>query len=370
MKLTVTKYLNVRVGKPSVNAPCYQYLAPGSELEVDGQLYPGDKYEGIDIWMKDEAGNYYWSGGVSDPSTHVDDSTIKYPAEFPTQIINWNQAIANIPNEWIVSRGKDIQIAILDTGINTQHVDLRGSLVGLKDCTETNGSAQDRVGHGSHMAGVVAARSDRARGVMGVAPQAKIYSVKIMHEAKNNNSDSWLVAGIEWARKQQVNIISLSMNIDQKLVTQNLYDEIQGANNEGILIIAAAGDNTEITKNQINCPADYTECISVGTLNNKCVKQGRLKFNSMLDFISPLFDFWSCGMNDVVPYTLQQGCSVATAFMSGIVALMLSALKTSNVDIRKLSKSFVCAELNKYSTKMSNADFGDFEKFIYINPFN
>ena len=86
--------------------------------------------------------------------------------------------------------------------------------------------------------------------------------------------------------------------------------------------------------------------------------------------ISPLFDFWSCGMNDVVPYTLQQGCSVATAFMSGIVALMLSALKTSNVDIRKLSKSFVCAELNKYSTKMSNADFGDFEKFIYINPFN
>ena len=65
MKVTVKVFLNVRVGKPSVNAPCYQYLAPGTELEVDGNLYPGDKFEGIDTWLKDEAGNYYWSGGVN-----------------------------------------------------------------------------------------------------------------------------------------------------------------------------------------------------------------------------------------------------------------------------------------------------------------
>ena len=64
MKITVTKFLNVRVGKPSLNAPCYQYLAPGSELQTDGNLYKGDSYDGIDTWMKDNAGNYYWSGGV------------------------------------------------------------------------------------------------------------------------------------------------------------------------------------------------------------------------------------------------------------------------------------------------------------------
>jgi len=45
MKVTVTKYLNVRVGKPSVNAPCYQYLAPGSELEMHGNLYKGDSFK-------------------------------------------------------------------------------------------------------------------------------------------------------------------------------------------------------------------------------------------------------------------------------------------------------------------------------------
>ena len=58
MKVTVKDYLNVRVGKPSVNAPCYQYIAPGSEIEVDGKLYTGDMYDGSDQWMKDEGGNY------------------------------------------------------------------------------------------------------------------------------------------------------------------------------------------------------------------------------------------------------------------------------------------------------------------------
>ena len=64
MKVLVKHFLNVRAGKPSVNAPCYQYLAPGSEVEVDGKLYKGDQFEGINTWLKDDVDNYYWSGGV------------------------------------------------------------------------------------------------------------------------------------------------------------------------------------------------------------------------------------------------------------------------------------------------------------------
>ena len=60
MKLIVKdKYLNVRVGRPSINAPCSQYIAPGSEIEVDGLLYKGDPYESIDTWFKDEF--YKWA---------------------------------------------------------------------------------------------------------------------------------------------------------------------------------------------------------------------------------------------------------------------------------------------------------------------
>ncbi|MCW3104129.1 MAG: hypothetical protein JWO09_2569 [Bacteroidetes bacterium] len=69
MKVTVKYYLNVRVGKPSVNAPCHGYLVPGTEIEVDGKLYDGDQFEGTYKWMKDNAGNYYWAGGINSPVT-------------------------------------------------------------------------------------------------------------------------------------------------------------------------------------------------------------------------------------------------------------------------------------------------------------
>ena len=71
MKLTVKVNLNVRVGKPSVNAPCYTYITPGSTLEVDENPYPGDMYDGNDTWYKDDAGNYYWSGGFDNINSQI-----------------------------------------------------------------------------------------------------------------------------------------------------------------------------------------------------------------------------------------------------------------------------------------------------------
>jgi hypothetical protein len=64
MKVTVKDFLNVRVGKPSVNAPTFQFLAPGSILDVEEKFFDGDKLEGNSLWVKDEADNYYWSGGI------------------------------------------------------------------------------------------------------------------------------------------------------------------------------------------------------------------------------------------------------------------------------------------------------------------
>src|SRR5260221_6326526 len=105
MKVTVNKYLNVRVGKPSVNAPCYQYLAPGSELEVDGQSYPGDTYKDINTWLKDATGNYYWSGGVQNNFTK--DQSLDY----------WFDLLEMIDVQKI-EEGENANILILDSGIN------------------------------------------------------------------------------------------------------------------------------------------------------------------------------------------------------------------------------------------------------------
>jgi hypothetical protein len=66
MKVTVTdNYLNMRTGAPLLSAPNTQYLSPGDVIEIEEWLYRGDLYSGVDTWIKDLAGNFYWSGGVS-----------------------------------------------------------------------------------------------------------------------------------------------------------------------------------------------------------------------------------------------------------------------------------------------------------------
>ena len=107
MKVTVKdNYLNVRVGKPSVNAPCYQYIAPGSIIDVDGKLYKGDKYgdSNIDIWYKDALGNYYWSGGLNNK---VADTT-------NLNIIDYNIK-SPLPSEVKATKGNSITIGIVDS---------------------------------------------------------------------------------------------------------------------------------------------------------------------------------------------------------------------------------------------------------------
>src|ERR1700744_5797251 len=121
MKVTVTKYLNVRVGSPSLNAPCYQYIAPGSEIEVDGQLYTGDAYDGISTWLKDAGGNYYWSGGVDYKSAQSQGPTTNFQQFLDqslsgsalSRIVNYGQLL-NIDQQYKAKAGQGVTIAVVD----------------------------------------------------------------------------------------------------------------------------------------------------------------------------------------------------------------------------------------------------------------
>ncbi|SHK70613.1 hypothetical protein SAMN04488028_107198 [Reichenbachiella agariperforans] len=122
MKVTVTKYLNVRVGKPSVNAPCYQYLAPGSEIEVGEKLYLGDSYDGMDTWYRDEADNYYWSGGFLLPN-----------ATIPTPIYDHlhGKSQHQLVSDWIINQSDEFENQYSLTGVTAGLKSTAGQLTNL-----------------------------------------------------------------------------------------------------------------------------------------------------------------------------------------------------------------------------------------------
>ena len=156
MKITVSKYLNVRVGNPNLNAPCYQYIAPGSELDVDGQLYKGDPYDGIDTWLKDAAGNYYWSGGV--------DKNISFES------VDYTFFLKNIDSEILNKKGENVTIVIIDGGVKFDKRFFNFDKVQSINIDNNPVSSE----HGTFIAGIIAGVNN----VFGIASEANIVSLK------------------------------------------------------------------------------------------------------------------------------------------------------------------------------------------------
>ncbi len=154
-------------------------------------------------------------------------------------------SIANINN---IDVELDVDIAILDTGIDTDHPDL--NVVGGVNWTDDGGEQdyQDDYGHGTHVAGIAAAR-DNEIGVVGVAPGARLWAVKISHMGTADLSD--IIAGVEWVTEQAdtddaIEVANMSfgrfaLGIDSK----SFRDAILESVNKGIVYVAAAGNGSQ-----------------------------------------------------------------------------------------------------------------------------
>lgn len=346
MKVTVKTFLNVRVGKPSVNAPCYQYLAPGTELEVDGNLYPGDRVEGIDTWLKDEAENYYWSGGVNyAPETKVAP---------PVSDQYWWLNDYHIPYLHSLGlTGKGIKVAVLDTGVCINHPALNLQQSFIVDVTGSPSNIADNDGHGTHCVGIINANSPEF-GLLGIAPNSTMHIGKITHDDYGDDN-TYLAAGIKWAIDQCVDIISISNGfpIDNGKEVELL---IAGAIQKGILFVCAAGNRIQgYPNNHIYYPARYPNVISVGGLdiNRNPINSSILTRETKI--FAPGNEILSTYKNN--GYTRLTGSSQATPFVVGVCALILEHL-------RKTSPTYPAVQLSQLLFDQSDS----FMNGKIINP--
>jgi subtilisin family serine protease len=157
--------------------------------------------------------------------------------------------------------GADVKVAIIDTGIDYTHSDLDDNYVGGYDFVSDDADPMDDNGHGTHCAGIVAAKDD-GEGVVGVAPDAHLYGVKVL-DSTGSGSSSDVIAGIDWSVKNGMEIISMSLGGGSYL--ESMEDACDAAYDADIVVVASAGNsgNPRGRGDNVGYPARYDSVIAV-----------------------------------------------------------------------------------------------------------
>lgn len=274
---------------------------------------------------------------MSDPDVAYIEEDVKFQAIAPitgtTNLAVTATGSVEYDNAWSVSligsdaahtqsvTGAGVNIAILDTGIDYNHPDLDMNYAGGDNFVSLDVNNHDPMddsynSHGTHVAGIIAAELDGA-GVVGVAPDASIYALKVLDGA-GFGSISSIVAGIEWAIANDMDIVNMSIGITT--YSQALADACAAADAAGILLVAAAGNNYG---GAVEYPAALPSVIAVGA-------------TTIFDEISPIspvgpeMEMTAPGLNVYSTvgggsYGYLGGTSQAAPHVTGLAALLLSA---------------------------------------------
>lgn len=246
------------------------------------------------------------------------DSVVKASAQIPS----WGYQKLHVSESQSAPfglTGKGVKIGIIDTGIDLNHPDLR--VAGGVSFVEGISSYQDDSGHGTQVAGIIAAL-DNGVGTIGVAPDAELYAIKVL-DRKGEGAITDVVAGIQWAIANGMDIINLSLtsHADKSV----LKTAVQEAYNHGILIVAASGNvdrnNPYIPINDVLYPARYPSVLAVGSVNQALKRSIFSYYGANLDFVAPGEDVLSTSLVSYSPYIQTYGTSMAAPFVTGIAAL-------------------------------------------------
>ncbi|PGA79653.1 alkaline serine protease [Bacillus wiedmannii] len=236
--------------------------------------------------------------------------------------------------------GKGVSVAVLDTGIDEDHKDLI-----IKDgisFVENHPSFDDDNGHGTHLAGIIAAQNNDI-GTTGIAPDVDLYAVKVL-DSESNGKYSTVVKGIDWAIEHKINIVLMSLGGTK----QSLFFEeaMNKAYEQGILLIASAGNNGYKKTDTITYPAKFESVIAVGALDQDNQRGFLSSRGESLELMAPGVDILSTWKDG--NYRLDSGTSMAAAHVAGVASLIFEKNPhLSNKQVREI--------MNKTSIPLGNA---------------
>jgi subtilisin len=231
-----------------------------------------------------------------------------------TDEIPWGVEWVGAPAFWKQTKGQGIKVAVIDTGIFSKHPDLRGQVKGRVTITNGGSGNKGMDGHGTHVAGTIAAVANR-RGIVGVAPAVELYDVRAF-APDGTATIADIVEGINWSVEKGMHIINMSFGTSED--NYALRHAVKQAARAGIVMVASAGNNG----GKLEYPAAYREVVAVGAID----RDSRLApFSSRgpgIDVFAPGVGIKSTWLNG--SYRVLDGTSMAAAHITGLYALMLT----------------------------------------------
>lgn len=236
---------------------------------------------------------------------------------------------SDFPQAWAVSRGENVKVAVVDSGIAADHPDLSSKIIDQKDFLDEDETAEDGgVGHGSLIAGVIAANTDNGKGIAGGCPGCDLLIAKSLDLFGGNESD--IAKAIRWSADQGAEVINVSFSGPE---TRELKSAVDYAQDKGVVIVAAAPNQGT---SALSYPAAYENVLAVVTADRAEQDMPPAKYGDWVDV--------AAGGDSVLStapggrYRQAKGTnSLATAQVSALAAL-LAAKGYSPVEVRKRIK--------------------------------
>ncbi|MBI2146852.1 S8 family peptidase, partial [Candidatus Woesearchaeota archaeon] len=291
-------------------------VSPESVLDVivaykDSKNKPA--IPGIEI-KKDYSGSSYITlkANPNVISLILESQAVKYleidqATKFTSDGITWNIKRTKADTVWDKVTGSGVKIAILDSGIaNHDDLTISGGVSFVDD------SHIDAFGHGTQVAGIIAALSNNA-GLKGVSPNISLYSVKITDSAIGSMSDA--VAGLQWAIDNEINMVVMSFGFED--YSQIFKEKVQEAYTKGVLLVGAAGNNGGTT---VLYPAGYSDVIAVGATEMDDNLASFSNTGYQIELVAPGTNINTTSIDN--NYALVSGTSFAVPHVAGVAALI------------------------------------------------
>ncbi|WP_421616784.1 S8 family peptidase [Brevibacillus sp. TJ4] len=229
----------------------------------------------------------------------------------------WNLPLIGMEQSWEISKGSnDVVVAVIDTGLDLSHPEFAGKVIEGYNVLDGSNRPEDDNGHGTHVAGVIAAKTNNSDGIAGMSWNSKLMPIKAIG-ADGSGSAVDIAQGIYWATDHGADVINLS--VGNYTSSAALLEACRYAYKNNVVLVAASGNDAT---DKSSYPAAYDEVLAVAAVDHRRERADFSNFGDYVDVAAPGVDIPSTYIYS--DYASLSGTSMACPHVAALASLVRS----------------------------------------------